>query len=98
MTISSCCSRKEEGGGKEKESRDEPDDLTNVTRNEVPNKLLRVLVNRPTLLDGGLDRRKVVVGEDHVGGELGDVGTGAHGDSDGGATEGGGVVDAVSGL
>jgi hypothetical protein len=90
-------------GGKERKemkekAHDEPDNLTNVARNQVPNELLSVLINRPTLLNSRLDRSEVVVGEDHVRREFGDVGSGTHGDSDGGATEGGGVVDTVTGL
>lgn len=98
------------------EKKGTPDNLANVGRDEVPDELLGVLVDRATFLDGGLDARKVVVGEDHVGGQLGDcvqkssardresrqwtrtISSGSHGDSDGGATERGCVVDSISGL
>lgn len=45
---------------------------------------------------GAHNGRKVVVGEDHVGGVLGDRSAGAHGDADVGALERGRIVHAVA--
>lgn len=82
----------------EEGEKDTPDDLSNVGRDEVSDELLGVLVDRAALLDGGLDCRKVIVSKNHVAGELGDVGSGAHGDSDCGSSKSGCIVDSVSSL
>lgn len=61
-----------EAVGTSERAKNAPDDFANVGRDEVANELLGVLIDRATLLNGGLDRSKVVVGKDHVGSELGD--------------------------
>ena len=47
--------------------------LTNVGRAEVTDELLGVVVDGSTFLDGNLNGGKVVISEDHVGGELGHI-------------------------
>ena len=73
-------------------------DLTDVGRQEVPEKLADVLVDRSPLLDCTDDRREVVVCEHDVGRFLRDVGPGdSHRDADVRRLERGGVVDSVPG-
>merc|ERR1719461_2655744 len=48
------------------------------------------------LLDGGHNGGEVVVSEDHLRGRLSHSGSGAHGDTNLGSLQGGGVVDTVS--
>ena len=63
-------------------SEEDRDNLANVRRDQVADELLSVVVNAATLLDGRLDRGEVVIGKNHVGGELSDISTGTHGDTD----------------
>ena len=77
---------------------DEPDDFSNVGRNEVSNELLRVLVDRSSFLDGSFDTCKVVVGEDHVGRELGDVRSRTHGDTDSSSRESWCIIHTITSL
>lgn len=79
------------GGGEE-----DGDDLTNVGGDEVPDELLRVVVDGAAFFDGALDGGEVVVYENHVGGEFGYVGSGTHGDTNIGLLEGRCIVDAVA--
>mmetsp|Transcript_6102 Transcript_6102/g.17879 ORF Transcript_6102/g.17879 Transcript_6102/m.17879 type:complete len:558 (-) Transcript_6102:1715-3388(-) len=70
--------------------------FANVARDEEAYERLHVGVDAPPFLDGAHDGGEVVVGEDHVGRLLGDLGPRhAHGDADGGLLEGGGVVHSV---
>lgn len=69
--------RKTEGG-----SQEDGHDLTDVGGDEVPDELLHVVVDGAALLDGGHDGGEVVIGQHHLGGGLGDGGSGAHGDAD----------------
>lgn len=50
-------------------------------RTEVANKLFSIIVNKTTFLYGLFYRRKVRVGEDHVGREFRNVGSAAHSDT-----------------
>ena len=60
--------------------------------------LLDTRVDGAALLNRLDDGAEVVIGEDHIGGTLGDLGTfETHGDTDVGAVERGSVVDAVAG-
>lgn len=70
--------------------------LADVGADKVADELLHVAVDGATLFDGGHDAGKVVVGENHLGGALGDGGAGAHGDTDFGLLQGGGVVHTVA--
>ncbi|TFB02685.1 hypothetical protein CCMA1212_005469 [Trichoderma ghanense] len=78
------------------EADDEQDDLTDVGDEEMQDELLDVVEHAAALADGGDDGVELVVGEDDLGGRLGDVGAGAHGDADVCAGERGRVVDAVA--
>ena len=60
--------------------------------------LFHVVVNGATLLNSGNDGSEVVVGEDHVGGGLGDGGTGTHGNTNLGLLQSWGVVDTITSL
>lgn len=71
--------------------------LRDVAGQDVQDELLDVVKHAAALLDGVEDAGKVVVGEDDVGGLLGDVRAAlAHGDADVCALEGRRVVDAVA--
>eukprot|EP00160_Parvularia_atlantis_P015994 Unigene4852_Nuclearia_a/m.14845 Unigene4852_Nuclearia_a/g.14845 ORF Unigene4852_Nuclearia_a/g.14845 Unigene4852_Nuclearia_a/m.14845 type:complete len:366 (+) Unigene4852_Nuclearia_a:2-1099(+) len=83
-------------GRAEQNGQEDADDLTDVGRDEVADKLLRVVEDRAALLDRRDDRGKVVVGQDHVGSLLGDGRARAHGDTDVGFLERGRVVHAVA--
>lgn len=72
------------------------DDFTNVGRDEVPDELLRVVVDAAAFLNRRLDRGKVVVGQNHVCRQLGDVSTSAHRDTNVTLLQGRGVVDTVT--
>mmetsp|Transcript_8199 Transcript_8199/g.20312 ORF Transcript_8199/g.20312 Transcript_8199/m.20312 type:complete len:249 (-) Transcript_8199:2161-2907(-) len=73
-------------------------DLSNVGRNHVSDERLHVGVDGSSLFDGRNNRRKVVVGQDHVRGLLGDLRSGnSHGNPDRGLLEGGSIVDSISG-
>jgi len=47
-------------------------DLAYIRRDEVADELFHVVVDGASFLDGGDDRREVVVGEHHLRGGLGD--------------------------
>merc|ERR1719222_931280 len=80
-----------ESGGQE-----DADNLADVGGNQITDELLHVGVDGTALLNGGHDGGEVVVGQDHLGGGLGHSGAGAHGDTDLGSLQGGGVVDTVT--
>lgn len=80
-----------EGSGEE-----DGDDFANVGGDEVADELLGVVVDGTALFDGSLDGCKVVVCENHVGSEFGNVGTGAHGDTNVGLLESGSVIDTIA--
>ncbi len=72
--------------------------LRHVGRQEEQDRLFDVVVHRAPFLDGGADRREVVVGQHHFGGLLGDLGAlDAHRHADVGFLQCRGVVDAVAG-
>lgn len=73
-----------------------PDDFTDVGGNEVTDKLLHVVVDGTTFFNCGHNGREVVVGQDHLGGRLGDSGTRTHGNTNFGLLQGRGVVDTVT--
>jgi len=87
---------KEEKKRKEKKRKNLPNNLANVGRDEVADKLLGVVEDGAALLDSRDDGGKVVVSEDHVGGFLGDSRARAHGDTNVGLLEGRRIVDAVT--
>jgi hypothetical protein len=70
-----------------------------VGRGQRPHDELREVVeDAAALFHGGFDRGEVVVGEDHVGGLLGHLGSAPpHRDANVGLPQGWGVVDPVSG-
>ena len=73
-------------------------DLAEVGREQELNALADVVVDPSALRDRADDRCKVVVGKDHVGNVLCDVGSGdAHADTDVGVLYRGCVVDSVAG-
>ena len=80
-----------ESGGQEN-----TDNLADVGGDQVTDELLHVGVDGAALLHSGHDGGEVVVGQDHLGGGLGHGSSGAHGDTDLGSLQGGGVVDTVS--
>merc|ERR1711971_862682 len=82
---------KAEGGGKE-----DADNLSDVGGNQVADELLHVGVDSAALLDGGDNGGEVIVSKDHLRGGLGHSGSGAHGDTNLGSLEGGGVIDTVT--
>lgn len=84
--------------GSRVEGKDGPDDLTNVRRDEISDKLLGVLVDGPTLLHRALDGGKVVIGEDHIRSELGHVRSRTHRDSNRSPLERRRVIDSISRL
>jgi len=57
-------------------------DLADVGRDEVADELFHVVVDGSSFLDGGDDRREVVVGEHHLRRGLGDRRARAHRDAD----------------
>ena len=80
----------------ERGRQEDRDDFTDVGRNEVPDKLLRVVVDAATFLDRSLDGGEVVVGQDHVCRELGDVSTSTHRDTNVTLLQGRGVIDTIT--
>ena len=60
----------------------ETTDLSDVGGDEVADELFHVVVDGASLLDGGDDRREVVVGKHHLRGGLGDRRARAHRDAD----------------
>jgi hypothetical protein len=80
-----------EGGGQE-----DADYLTNVGGDQVSNELFHVVVDGSTFTNGGNNRGKVVVSEDHIGGGFSDSGTGAHGNTDFGFLQSWGIVDTIT--
>mmetsp|Transcript_5320 Transcript_5320/g.10923 ORF Transcript_5320/g.10923 Transcript_5320/m.10923 type:complete len:562 (-) Transcript_5320:1568-3253(-) len=71
--------------------------LSDVGRDEVPNEGLHIIVNRTSLLHGVDDRRKVIVGENHIGSFFCHFRPGQpHGDTDIRLFQGRSVVDAIS--
>ena len=85
--------------GRAQHDGDEDDEALTHVRGQRPHDELRQVVEHAAaLFDRGLDRGEVVVGEHHVGGFLGDLGTAAtHRHADVGLLERRGVVDPVSG-
>ena len=76
---------------------EERDDVADQQADLEPDVLLEVVVQPAAQLDRLHDRREVVVGEDHVGGLLRDLGArDAHGHADVGLLEGRRVVHAVA--
>jgi len=73
-------------------------DLSYVGRDEVADELFHVVVDGASFLDGGDDRREVVVGEHHLRGGLGDRRARAHRDADLGLLQRRRVVDTIPGL
>ena len=73
-------------------------DLSYVGRDEVADELFHVVVDGASFLDGGDDRREVVVGEHHLRGGLGDRRARAHRDADLGLLQRRRVVDTVARL
>ena len=70
--------------------------LADVGRNEVADKLLHVVVDGTTFLNGGDDGGEVVIGQDHLSGRFGHGGTRAHGDTNFGLLQGRSVVDTIT--
>ena len=92
--------RQERGavGDVEDAGADEGEDEAGQHDHLDPDVLHQVVVEPPPTLDRGDDRGEVVVGEDHLGRVLGDLGAGdAHGHADVGPGQRGGVVHAVAG-
>ena len=82
----------------EQDRRDDGEGLAAIDRQQKDDRLLQVVVNRPTFFDGGGDGGEIVVGQHHFGGFLGRLGAvAAHGDADIGALQRRCVVDAVAG-
>ncbi len=80
------------------DAEEDGDHLAHVRRKEEAKELADVVEDAATLLHGVDDRRVVVVGEDHLSGFLRDLGArDAHGDTDVGRLQRGGVVHAVTG-
>ena len=73
-------------------------DLSYVGRDEVADELFHVVVDGASFLDGGDDRREVVVGEHHLRGGLGDRRARTHRNADLGLLQRRRVVDAVARL
>ena len=71
---------------------------TDVGGDEVADELLHVVVDSTALLYGGHDGGEVVVSEHHLGGRLGDGGSGAHSNTDLSLLQSGSVVHTVTGL
>ena len=70
-------------GQPEERAEEHHPDLAGVGGEGVADEAADVVVDPATLADGGHDRGEVVVGEDHVGGFFGDLGSGhAHRDTD----------------
>ena len=69
-----------------------------VGRDEVADELFHVVVDGASFLDGGDDRREVVVGEHHLRRGLGDRRARAHRDADLSLLQRRRVVDTVPGL
>jgi hypothetical protein len=85
--------RRAEGQGPERD-----EDLAEVGRQEEPQRLADVRVDRAALLDGAHDRREVVVHQHDVGDVARDVrAAGTHRDPDVGRAQRRGVVDPVAG-
>lgn len=80
-----------ESGGQE-----DADDLTDVGRDKVSDELLHVVVDGSALTNGGDNRSEVIVSENHVGGGLGNSGTGTHSDTDLGLLQGWRVVNTIT--
>ncbi|GKT79636.1 LOW QUALITY PROTEIN: unnamed protein product [Colletotrichum tofieldiae] len=86
----------EVGAVTESETAAKEDDLTDVGAEQVKNELLDVVKHATTLADGGNDGVELVVSQHNLGGRLGDVGTGTHGDTDISAGQRGGIVDTIT--
>lgn len=76
----------------------ETTDLSDVGGDEVADELFHVVVDGASLLDGGNDRREVVVGKHHLRRSLGDCRARTHRDADLGLLQRRRVVDTVAGL
>uniref|UniRef100_A0AAG5DA10 Uncharacterized protein n=1 Tax=Anopheles atroparvus TaxID=41427 RepID=A0AAG5DA10_ANOAO len=83
--------RQTQGSGQE-----DGHDLTNVGRDQVADELLHVVVNGTTFLNSGNNGGEVIISQHHLGGGLGDGGTGTHGNTDFGLLQGRGVVDTIT--
>ncbi|KAI6760189.1 hypothetical protein HG531_013390 [Fusarium graminearum] len=80
-----------------KSSREEDgNNLANVGGDEITDELLSVVVDGASLLNSDLDSGKVAVGEDHVGGQLGDIGSRTHGNTDISLLQSRSVVDTIT--
>lgn len=77
-------------------SKEDGHNLSNVGRDEVTDELLGVVVDGATFLNSGLNGGKVVISENHVGSELGNISARAHGNTNIGLLECGSVVDTVT--
>ncbi|RUS26263.1 hypothetical protein BC938DRAFT_471005 [Jimgerdemannia flammicorona] len=85
-------------GHAEDDGKEDGDNFANVGADQIADELLGVVVDGSALLYCLLDRRKVVVGQDHVCSELSNIRAGAHGDTNISHAERRGVVDTVAGL
>ena len=72
--------------------------LADVGRNEVTDELLHVAVDGATLLDGGHDRREVIVSQHHLRRRLGHSCARAHGDTNLSLLQSRSVVHTVASL
>lgn len=81
----------------ERSRQEDGHDFADVGRDQVADELLGVVVDAAAFLDRAFDGGEVVVGEDHVRGELGDVCAGAHCHADVRLLEGRRVIDTVAG-
>ena len=79
------------------ESKDQNDDLGDVSGQQMDNELTDGLSNTTALSDGLDDGGEVIVGDDDVGNTLGNIRTGSHGATNIGDLDGGGVVETISG-
>ena len=84
-------------GDRERGRSDERQDEHEQVGDLDPDELLQVVVHQPALLHRGHDCGEVVIGQNHLGRSLGDVGAGdAHCDPDVGRSDGRRVVHAVA--
>ena len=84
-------------GDVEQARQQERDDVGDERHHHEADVLEHVVVELAPLGDGLHDRGEVVVGEDHLGGVLGDLGARSHRDADVGGLDRRSVVDAVPG-
>lgn len=62
----------------------------------MENELLDVVKHATAFANGGDDGVELVIGEHNLGGRLGDIGSGTHGDTDVSAGQGGSIIDTVT--